>query len=530
MDANNKSAQNGQLILVLVAMVMGVLIGLMFSTSHSRRQSGSSSLQGKLDEVLQLVEEEYVDAMDTDSLSERIVAMILSELDPHSTYLSARETERTDEMMRGSFEGVGIVLHREGDTTYVGQVLKDGPSAGLGLLPGDMVVLVDGEQVSGCNMAADSVVRRLRGPRGSKVEVTVERCGQRHSFTIRRGVVDHKTLPYYGMLDDSTGYILLTSFASTSHSEFHQALRDLKGRGMRRLLFDLRGNGGGSLNAATGIAGELLPQGSPIVYTQGAHSRRRDTKARSGGLFNQGELVVLIDESSASASEVVAGALQDNDRATVVGRRSFGKGLVQTEFALSDHSSVLLTTARYYTPSGRCIQRPYTYGTDEYYRSYVQQLIDEAYADTAAVNDTTPYYTLGGRVVHGGGGITPDHILPYRKDSTFAYYNRLLSSGVLNRTAFEQVKQHAAELLQRYPTEEAFFKNYKVSDQMLQRAATLGEQADIATNRHSLSSQRRLIANLLKAYIGQSLYGDALFYRIIRQEDEDLQTVLSQKF
>ena len=533
-----KSTQTGNFVLVLVAMVLGVLIGLMFANSHSR--SNSTGLQGKMDEVLRLVEREYVETLDADSVSERAVALLLRELDPHSSYLSARETEQADEMMRGNFEGVGLVLHREGDTTFVGQVLEDGPSAGSGILPGDMILCVDGKKVSGVGMTADSVVARLRGPRGSTVTIEVERQQQaaasitnNHSpltFTIRRGVIAHKSLPCSTMLNDTTGYILLTSFATTTHREFRDALRQLKKLGLRHLVLDLRGNGGGSLSDAVGVAGELLPAGSLIVYTQGAHSRRHDVRARSGGLFTSGRVTVMIDEGSASASEVVSGALQDNDRATVVGRRSFGKGLVQTEFNLQDGSSVLLTTARYYTPSGRCIQRSYTNGTDEYYRSYVQQLIDETYADTAAaIADSTPYHTVGGRIVYGGGGITPDIILPYRKDSTFIYYNRIASAGLLNRVAFGYVKSHAATLLAHYADDEDFFRHFKVDDRLIEEVAARGEKAGIVRNERSLRAQRGLMANTMKAYIGQSLYGDNIFYRICMQEDEDLNKVKNGK-
>ena len=523
MDSDKKSTQTGNFVLVLVAMVMGVLIGLMFA-DNGRHRRVPTALQGKMDEVMQLVEEEYVDAVDTDSLSEHLVAVMLSELDPHSTYLSARETERTNEMMRGHFEGVGLVLHREGDTTYVGQVMADGPSAGSGLLPGDMIVTVDGDTVSGTGMAADSVVARLRGPRRSTVEVGIKRHGreQTQRFLLRRGVVEHRSLPLYTMLDDTTGYILLTTFSNTSHEEFHQALAALKSRGLRHLILDLRGNGGGSLGSAVGIAGELLPRGSLIVYTQGEHSRRKDVRARSGGLFTTGRVTVMIDESSASASEVVSGALQDNDRGTVVGRRSFGKGLVQTEFALDDGSSVLLTTARYYTPSGRCIQRAYDEGTDEYYRSYVQQLLTEAYTDTAALADTTPYYTVSGRVVYGGGGITPDIILPYRKDSSFVYYNRLLSSGILNKVAFGYVRHHAEELTGRYADGDDFCRRFAPDEALVRQVVARGEAAGIARNDSSLRAQRSLINNMIKAYIGQSLYGDGMFYRICLQEDDDL--------
>lgn len=528
MDSDNKANKRGAVVLLLIAMTMGVLIGLMVA-SHpwGTLSSEPSALHGKMNEVFDLVERQYVDSVDADSLGERLLGVMLGELDPHSTYLTARETARAGELMRGNFEGVGLVLRREGDSTFVGQVLPDGPSAGLGLLPGDLIRAVDGVRVSGVGMPADSVVARLRGPRRSTVEVTVcrgSKAGGERTFTIRRGVVRHRTLPYSAMLDDTTGYILLSTFSATSHGEFREALRTLVGSGMRHLVFDLRGNSGGSLEAAVGIAGELLPAGSLIVYTQGAHQRRSDVYARRGGLFTRGRVTVMVDEGSASASEVVSGALQDNDRATIVGRRTFGKGLVQREFVLDDGSSVLLTVARYYTPSGRSIQRPYGEGTDEYYRQYVEQLMDESYADnpTLHVTDSTPYYTVGGRVVYGGGGIFPDHLIPYRKDPTLVYYNRLSTGGLLSRVAFEQVRRHAAEWMERYPTVDDFCRRFAVGDEVVGRLVTLGESEGIPFDAKGLTTHRKLIKTMMKAFIGDFLYGQQAFYRICLTEDEEL--------
>lgn len=533
MNSENKATNNGNKILVLIAMVLGVVIGLMFG-SHPLKDTtpGHTTLQGKMSEVLDLVESHYVDSVDADSLSERLVSVMLSKLDPHSVYLTARETERTAEMMRGNFEGVGLVLHREGDTTYIGQVLADGPSAGSGLLPGDLIERVDGIQVSGVGMPADSVVARLRGPRRSTVEIEVTRSkSQPLRFKVRRGVVNHKTLVYSDMLDDTTGYMLLSTFSTTSYDEFHDALRELVKKGMKSLIFDLRGNGGGSLESAIGIANELLPAGSLIVYTQGAHQRRDNVYARRGGLFTEGRVTVMVDESSASASEVVSGALQDNDRATIVGRRTFGKGLVQREYELGDGSAVLLTVARYYTPSGRSIQRPYDDGTDEYYRTYLERLMEESYAEnpTLHVTDSTPYYTVGGRVVYGGGGIFPDKLITYRKDPSFVYYNHLSSKGLISRAAFEQIHLHAQEWLQNYPTLDDFCRHFVVGDNMVQRAVALGEANGIPLDSKSLAAQQRLIKTMMKAYIAESLYGQEAFYRVYLPEDEDLKQVREKK-
>ena len=526
---SDKAKQTGNFVLILIAMVLGVLIGLMFA-SHSKSPS-DGTLEGKVSEVMRLVEDEYVDAVDADSVSERIVAAILSELDPHSTYLSARETERTDEMMRGNFEGVGIVLHYEGDSVYVGQVMADGPSAGVGILPGDLIMTVDGDTMSGVGIARDSAVARLRGPKATKVEVCVKRLGKDYCYKIRRGVVNHQTVTCATMFNDTTGYIQLSSFSATSYDEFHNALVSLKGKGMRKLIFDLRGNGGGSLSSAVGVAGELLPAGSLIVYTKGAHSRRRDVRAPIGGLFTKGTVVVMVDENSASASEVVSGALQDNDRATIVGRRTFGKGLVQTDFSLNDGSSVLLTTARYYTPSGRSIQRPYDNGTDEYYRSYFEQLLDESYADsmTVHINDSTPYYTKGGRVVYGGGGIIPDRLLTYRKDESFVYYNALANKGLINIVAFRHVQRHAEELLQRYPDKGSFGKGFRASEALFDELVSEGVRRGVERNDKSIAVQRPLIMAMLKAYVGLALYGNDAFYDAYLPMDEDLKETINMK-
>ncbi|MBQ8703193.1 MAG: S41 family peptidase [Bacteroidales bacterium] len=528
MVEKDKSTQKGSFILVLVAMLLGVLIGLMCANTFGRQPEAVPS---KMGEVMDLVQENYVDRIDVDSLSEDLVRVMLTELDPHSTYLSAREAQRSAELMRGNFDGVGLIIHREGDTSYVGQVMPDGPSAGSGLQAGDMLATIDGDSIVG--LPADSVVARLRGPRHTSVVVGVQRYDasmaklKSLTYKLRRGVVAQRSLPCYTMIDDTTGYILLTSFTATSHDEFREALRSLVARGMRHLVFDLRGNSGGSLQTAVGIAGELLPMGSLIVYTQGVHSRRHNVRSHGGGLFTRGRVTVIIDENSASASEVVAGALQDNDRATVVGRRSFGKGLVQTEFNLDDGSSVLLTTARYYTPSGRCIQRSYDDGTDEYYRDYVQQLIDEAYADSAVatIRDTTPYYTVGGRTVYGGGGINPDHLFLYPHDTSFVYYNQLVSRRLLSTTAFAYVRTHGRELLERYPDAESFYQGFRVSDALIEELVRRGERMGVARDPKSLRAQRGLMANTMAAFIGQALYDDALYYRIILREDDDIKKI-----
>ena len=528
MNFGKKAADSGNKILVVIAVVIGVMIGLMFNTRRpARAVEEGESLQEKMNEVMRLVERHYVDSVDGDSLSERLVSVMLNELDPHSAYLTAAEAEASDEMMRGNFEGVGLTLRREGDTTFISGVIAGGPSDGLGLLPGDIIWSVDQVQVSGVKMSADSVVRLLRGPRRTTVDVGVRHYGDKGEAThhkIRRDVISHNTLLYSDMLDDTTGYMILAAFSSSSHEEFHYALQELVERGMKNLIFDLRGNSGGSLEAAVGIANEMLPAGSLIVYTQGAHQRRHDIVARRGGLFTKGRVMVMVDEGSASASEVVSGALQDNDRAMIVGRRTFGKGLVQQEYGLSDGASLMLTVARYYTPSGRSIQRPYSAGTDEYYQDYLTQLMEESYADnpTMRITDSTPYYTTGGRVVYGGGGIFPDRLIGYRHDPTYVYYNRLSAKHIPSRVAFDEVKRHGGEWLKRYPTLESFCEHFELSERVIERMVAMGEKEGVARDAKGLQAQKRMIRTLLKAYIAESLYGQQAFYRVYLTQDEDL--------
>ena len=529
MTEQSSSNQRGSFILILIAMIMGTLIGLMFGNNPSFNKRSEHKLHYKLDEVLHIIETEYVDPVDSDSLYERITATILSELDPHSAYMSNKAVEQTAEHMRGSFEGVGIVLHREGDTSYVGQLIAGGPSERTGILPGDMILTVNGDTVSGVNMPADSVVARLRGQRYSEAKVEVIRQQNtshptHHTFTIRRNTVPRNSVSYFGMLSQHTGYIALSSFTNTSNDEFHQALLSLKHKGATHMVVDLRGNGGGSLTSAIDIANEFLPAGRTIVYTEGCHDRRHTTTARRGGLFTEGEVTVMVDESSASASEVVAGALQDNDRATIVGRRTFGKGLVQREFVLADQSAIMLTVARYYTPSGRCIQRPYTNGADEYYRQYLSQVLDEVYSGDSInhIQDSTPYHTIGGRTVYGGGGIIPDRTLAYHRDENIGYYNRLRAKSIIANTAFDYVKTHAETLLKNYPDAQSFTTRFQVPQTMIDKMVECGERMGVARDDKGLSEHKHLFEAMLKAHIGSSLYGNDGFYLTSLQFDDDI--------
>lgn len=505
---------------LLIALLLGVLLGLLLTPSP--RSKAVESFPEKVMEVVGLVENEYVDDIDSDSLCDAMLNAMLLSLDPHSRYLSVNELRKEQESMQGNFDGIGVVLHYLGDTAYVGEVMADGPSVGSGLKPGDLIWCVDGDTVSGVGLSNEETVNRIRGPHGTQVTLTVLRHGEKNPlrFTIVRGRVVTPSVAYVGMMPRRTGYINLTRFGETTADEIHNALLLLKSQGMQRLVLDLRNNGGGLLEAAIAVADELLESGNMIVYTQGDHQRRTNIRSTRGGLFEQGDLIVLIDEYSASASEIVAGAVQDNDRGIIYGRRSFGKGLVQRQFDLYDGSALWLTVARYYTPSGRCIQRPYSHGSDDYYMRFLERLAaapttaDSSYL-TQPLDDSTQYYTKRKRVVYGGGGICPDKTLPYRVDGDVKDFNKLVNSGQPLRKAFEYVIHNIGSLQHDYPSEEVFLRQFCFPD--LDKALPDAKQLSPV--------QHRRLETLMKAYVAQSLFGQKTFYKIYVTIDDDLERI-----
>ncbi|MCR4659395.1 MAG: S41 family peptidase [Bacteroidales bacterium] len=517
--------------LITIAMAMGVVIGLMSAPHLLRTKQASSPLGDKVERVMDLVEHAYVDTLDADTLGERLIGAMLNELDPHCHYFSAPDLRREEEQIRGNFEGIGVILKYIDDSVFVYQVLPDGPSAGSALKPGDKLLRVDSTVLSGAGLSNEEVVGHIRGPRGTVASLMVQSYGQDkpHTVNVARGVVTTPSVIYSGMIDDSTAYVRVARFAEATHYEFHNALANLRLRGMKRLVIDLRGNAGGVLEAAVGMARELLPHGRMIVYTEGAHSPRSDMRSQGGGLFTKGKLAVMIDEYSASASEVLAGAVQDNDRGIIVGRRSFGKGLVQRQFELKDGSAVWLTVARYYTPSGRCIQRPYNRGTDEYYTEFLNRMFEESKTDTAlaTINDSTPYHTTGGRVVYGGGGIYPDHRLPYFTDNRLVYVNRLASRGVLENTAFGYVRANADALKAEYASADDFVARFNTPATLYNDLLKAGTKAGIERDEASLAKYGPYLRTMLKAYIGEALYGQGTFTRIHLETDDEITRTLN---
>jgi carboxyl-terminal processing protease len=433
--------------------------------------------------------------------------------------------------LEGEMEGVGLWVSMVKDTAFIIEVFKDSPSERAGILGGDRIVTINGESVFGRKFTNKDVVKRLKGPKGTMVNLGISRRGESKvlNFKLKRTAIPLNTVRYSGMLDDEIGYISLTEFSATTYKEMRVALSKLRSQGMQKLILDLRGNGGGLLYQAREVADLFLSQGQLIVYTEGVHSPKEEYYSTTDDAFVDGSFVVMMNEYSASASEVVAGAIQDNDRGLIVGRRSFGKGLVQKQFEMFDGSALRLTTARYYTPSGRCIQRPYDKGSDEYYLDFLLRILADMESDSIIqkVTDTTKYYTKEGRVVYAGGGIFPDEVLPYEKDVLLIYYNRLEDKDIFYNYAFDYVDKNRALLLKKYPQSDDYVKGFSLSDEMFEDFLILAEKLGIKRNVESIAAYGNEMKILVKAYMAEFLYGKEVYYGITLSADHELQKAIN---
>lgn len=523
-------------LIISVALTIGVLLGVWLSPvskneavfdQHTTRTIEQST---KLNSILQVILENYVDTISVEQLEDNAIRSLLDNLDPHSAYISKMEFKSERETITGLFEGIGITFRIEDDSVYVIQVLDGGPAEKVGMLNGDRIITINDTNVSGIGININDIPKKLKGPKGTMVKVGVKREGVSEllNFDIRRDVILTHSVSYSGMLDDEIGYIHLTTFSATTYKEVYNAIRDLKSQGMKKLIFDLRDNGGGLLHQAINVVDMFLPTNQLIVYTEGRNEPRSESYSRAGGLFEKGDLVVMINETSASASEIVAGAIQDNDRGTIVGRRSFGKGLVQEQFEMVDGSAFRLTVSRYYTPSGRCIQRPYDKGTDEYYQEFLSRVMMDMMADSLIqeITDTTKYYTREGRVVYGGGGIYPDVILPYERDTLLIYYNKVLQKGLLYKYAFDYTEKNRTTLISKYPNSDYFVTNFVVTNTMFEDFVANTIKKGIKRDNKSLKVYGDEMRTLLKAYIGELLYGKNTFYEVYLSIDKELQKTI----
>ncbi|MBR4199153.1 MAG: S41 family peptidase [Bacteroidales bacterium] len=445
--------------------VLTLTLLLAFSAAAFAQKDKNSNEFMKMGQTMNRIADYYVDEPDMQRINEKAISTMLSELDPHSVFITAKEVQRTNEGLEGKFYGIGVMFQILKDSVHVVEVVRGGPAEKVGMLAGDVFVKVNGKMFVGDSVTNSLVMKRFRGDKGTKVSFDVKRRGHKDllHFDIVRDVIPINSIDTYFMIDKNTGYIRLDRFARTTMSEFRKAVHELKEQGMTQLIFDLRGNGGGFLDVAVALADEFLPRDKTIVYTKGRDSTNvHYHKSTDRGEFETGRLVVLIDEYSASASEIVTGAIQDWDRGIVIGRRSFGKGLVQRIFELNDRSQIRLTIARYYTPSGRCIQKPYKDGLEAYYRDISNRYSHKEMITTDSISlpDSVKYYTSARRVVYGGGGIIPDIFIPVDTTRMSDYWISLNSKGLINRFALEWTERNRANVLAKYPKYSDFVAAY----------------------------------------------------------------------
>lgn len=516
-------------ILMTLCIVIGILIGNFFANHFSgNRLNIINSGSNRLNNLLHIIDDQYVDKVNIDSLVDQAIPQILAELDPHSVYISAKDVQSANDDLKGSFSGVGIEFTIRQDTIHVQNVIKNGPAERAGLLAGDKVVSVDGNPFVGKIVTNDEAMRRLKGPKDTKVKIGVIRYGEKKTkfFTVTRGEIPQKSISATYMLDDTTGYIRIKSFGQTTYPELLIALAKLSQNGFENLVIDLRDNTGGYLQSAVQIANEFLPKNRLIIYTQGRKSPRQDYKSDGHGSYQNIPMVVLINEGSASSSEIFAGAMQDNDRATIIGRRSFGKGLVQQQIGFPDGSMIRLTVARYYTPSGRCIQKPYTSGEDQ---SYMQDLMSryqhgEFFSQDSIKHNGPAYHTSNGRVVYGGGGVTPDIFVPEDTTNVTSYYKQASMSGLILQFAFTYTDDNRPKL--------NTFKEMMQLNDYLVKQNTVEKFANYA-DAHGLQRRNLMIRRsypLLERYINSRIIYNMLdeeaWNKYLNQNDPVIMTAL----
>ena len=486
----------------------------------------------KLSMALYAISNLYVDPVDDSKLVEDAIVGMLEKLDPHSTYTDPEETKELTEPLEGGFDGIGIQFNMLTDTVYVIQVIPGGPSEKVGLMAGDRIIMVNDTLIAGVKMKTSDVVKRLRGKKGTSVGIKVLRGKNPEliDFKIIRGKIPVVSLDAAYMADKQTGYIKLNRFAATSADEFRTALAGLKKQGMKQLILDLQGNGGGFLNIAIELADEFLDKDNLIVYTEGNKQPREEAKSTTKGNFEEGRLVVLVDESSASASEILSGALQDWDRGVIVGRRTFGKGLVQKAIPLPDGSMIRLTVSRYYTPTGRSIQKPYENGKKE---DYQHDLIDRynrgelMSADSIHFPDSMKYNTLNTkRTVYGGGGIMPDVFIPIDTTRYTHYHRSLVASGLVNRIAMNYLDRNRETMTKTYSKFSRYKKEFVVPEDLLQELVELGKSEDVEFNEEEYSRSKPMIALQIKALIARDLYDMTEYFQIVNDDNSSFKEAL----
>ena len=513
--------------LFAVVAAFAMFVGARFST-HSKADSGNDP-DALFQEVMMHVNNDYVDKPDDNKLTQAAIEGMLKQLDPHSVFIPASELKSTNEELQGNFEGIGIEFNILNDTIFVVTPISGGPSEKLGIRAGDKIIKIDGKTVAGVGYKESDVFKHLRGQKGTDVTVSMYRKGNPGllDFKITRDKIPIYSIDASYMAAPGVGYIKINRFGGTTADEFNSAYSKLQKQGMNNLILDLRGNPGGYLNTAIEIASTFLPKGKLVVYTQGRAREKEVYNSKDNAPFS-GKVAVLIDEGSASASEIVTGALQDWDRALVIGRRSFGKGLVQEQFPLSEGSALRLTIARYYTPSGRCIQKSYKNGVEEYYQDFAKRYKSGELESKDSIKniDSLKYFTNKRRVVYGGGGIVPDVFVPLDTTENSTYLIKLLNKGAFNQYMLSYTDKHRDELKSKYPDFYSFDKNFVIDKDILGDFVKYGEKEGIKKDDKALATSGNYIKTELKALVARQLFQNDGFYQIVNQDNNTYQKAL----
>lgn len=514
-------------IILSLVLVLGVWLGYFLTnqinSGSAFSQSRQASTNDKINSLLEYIEYQYVDTINKKDLVEKTVTSMLQSLDPHSAYIPASDFESVNEPLEGNFDGIGVEFNIIKDTIRVISPIEGGPSEKIGIRAGDRLIKVEGKNVAGVKITNKEVFEKLRGKSGTVVAVTILRSGIQKplQFKITRDAIPLYSLDASYMVKLDIGYIKISKFSATTYQEYLKAFNALSKQGMKKLILDLRGNPGGYLNAAVDISDEFLANGLQIVYTQGKANPKKVYKATEHGSFENNPLVVLIDEGSASASEIVAGAVQDNDRGTVIGRRSFGKGLVQDQMQLPDGSAIRLTIARYYTPTGRCIQKPYSDDKDQYYSEEYDrytngELLNE---DSIKLDKTKQYKTPEGKIVYGGGGVMPDVFVPIDTARSNAFLNKIFYSGSINTFAFEYADKNRVKL-KAYGSAKNYIDRFEISQAILEEFYTYCADKDLPLNLKMKTMTSEALKPYLKAFIGRDVFDKDAYYPILNQKDK----------
>ena len=512
------------------AFTLIILVGFTVLVGAQYNRSGAFQ---KLLNAQYAISNFYVDTVNTDKLAEEAIKGMLESLDPHSTYTDAKETKELEEPLQGEFSGIGIQFNMKQDTLYVIQTIAGGPSEKVGIIAGDRIVTVNDTTIAGVKMKNSDIMKRLRGKKGTKVTVQVKRGSNPELITFR---ITRDKIPLYSvdasyMIDDKTGYVQISRFGAKTHEEMVEAIEKLEKQGMKQLIIDLGNNGGGYLNAAIDMCNEFLQRRQLIVYTQGINSPRQEGNADGFGRYKDLKLVVIVDQFSASASEIFAGAMQDWDRAVVVGRRSYGKGLVQRPFKFDDGSMMRLTVARYYTPSGRCIQKPYTKGDKKEYEEDLNERYKEGeyyHLDSIQFNDSLSYRTLkNGRTIYGGGGIMPDVFVPVDTTENSKYYRNMMAKGIINQYSVDYVDKHRSQIKSTYQDVYDFDKRFSLTEADLRDFVAMGERDSVKYDEKQFKTSERLFKTVLKGLIARDVFADPGAYTmIVNHYNKDVQEAL----